>query len=97
MEDKIGATRHEFQTQLKKVEVRAKRRGGKGDGTGTKKPPKFDGSKPWTVFCRQFKTVAEKNCWTSLEKSTQLITTLQGPATDVLYGVTKGTTDEETI
>jgi hypothetical protein len=49
------------------------------------------------VFCRQFDTAAEHNCWMSLEKSTQLINALQGLATDVLYGVPKEATYEEAI
>jgi hypothetical protein len=45
----------------------------------------------------QFETVAEHNCWTRLEKSTHFITTFQGQATNVLHGVPKGVTYEETI
>jgi hypothetical protein len=46
------------------------------------------------VFWLQFETVAEQNCWTHLEKSTYLI---KGRATDVLHGVRKGATYEETL
>jgi hypothetical protein len=49
------------------------------------------------VFQRQFETVAELNCWMRQEKSTYLITALQGRATDVLHGVQKGATCEETF
>jgi hypothetical protein len=49
------------------------------------------------VFRRQFETVAEHNCWTRQEKSTYLITTLQGRATDVLHGIPKGRIFEETL
>jgi hypothetical protein len=49
------------------------------------------------MFWRQFKTVAEHNCWKRQEKSTYLITALQGRATDVLHGVLKGATCEEIL
>jgi hypothetical protein len=49
------------------------------------------------VFRRQFKTVAEHNCWTRLKKSTYVITALQGHATDVLHGVPNKATYEETF
>jgi hypothetical protein len=49
------------------------------------------------MFRRQFKTVAESNCSTHLEKSTYLITAFQGWATDVLHRVPKGATNEETL
>jgi hypothetical protein len=46
---------------------------------------------------RQFETVAEHNCWTPQEKSTNLITVLEGWSSDVLHGVLKGATYEETL
>jgi hypothetical protein len=46
---------------------------------------------------RQFETVAEHNCWTRQEKSTYLITSLQSWATDVLHGIPKSATYEETL
>jgi hypothetical protein len=45
----------------------------------------------------QFETLAEHNCSTRQEKSTYLITALQGRATDVLHGVPKGATFEKTL
>ncbi|XP_039301448.1 uncharacterized protein LOC120356563 [Nilaparvata lugens] len=51
------------------------------------KPPKFDGSSPWAVFHRQFKTAAQYNQWEEDEKNAQLVTALQGPAADILQTV----------
>jgi hypothetical protein len=93
METEIVATCLNFQTQLKAVED------GKGTGTGvsTAKPSKFDRTTSWAVFQSQFETVAEHNCWMRQEKSTYLITILQGWATDILCGVPIGVTYEETL
>jgi hypothetical protein len=92
----IKPTPCEFQTQLKGVEALA---GAEEDRNrqGAEKPPKFDDTTSWAVFRRQFETVSEHNCWTRLEMSTYLITALQGRASDVLYGVPKGATYEETL
>jgi hypothetical protein len=49
------------------------------------------------MFRHQFETVAVHNCWTCQEKSTYLITALQDRATDVLHGIPKGATYEETL
>jgi hypothetical protein len=75
--------------QLKEVEVRVEC-GRTGTTADAAKPPKFDETTSWAVFCRQFQTVAEQNCWTRLEKSIFLIIALEGRATDVLHGVSKG-------
>jgi hypothetical protein len=53
----------------------AKRGRGPVTGTGAAKQRKFDRTTSWAMFRRQFKTVAEHNCWTCLEKYTYLITT----------------------
>jgi hypothetical protein len=81
---------------LKKVKARAERGRGKETSAGVARPPKFRRTTSGAVFGRQFETVAEHNCWSRLEKSRYLIT-LQGWATDVLYGVPKGATFEEAI
>jgi hypothetical protein len=94
MEAEIAATCHKFQTQLKEVEAEAKRGRGTRISVGVAKPPKFDGTTPWAMFRCQFETVAEHNCWTCQEKSTYLISTLQGWVTDMLQGVLKGVTLE---
>jgi hypothetical protein len=49
------------------------------------------------MFWHQFKTIAKHNCWMCHEKSIYLITVSQGRATDVLHGVPKGTTYDETL
>jgi hypothetical protein len=49
------------------------------------------------MFRCQFKTVADHNCWMPREKVTYLIAALQGRACDVLHGVPRGATYEETI
>jgi hypothetical protein len=94
MEANIEATRLEFQTRLK--EVRGQGEHGRGTETGTEKSSNFDGTISWAVFECQFETVAE-NYWKCLEKSTYLITALQGRATDVLHGVPKGATYEKSL
>jgi hypothetical protein len=82
--------------KLAEIEARAERRR-TGTGAGATKPPKFDGSTPWAFSRRQFKMVAEYNCWTRLEISTYLITALQSCANDVLHVVPKRATYEETL
>jgi hypothetical protein len=83
--------------QLKEIEAWAKYGRGTGAGVNTAKPPKFSGTTSWAVFRCQFKTIAEHTCWTCLEKSTYLVTTLQGHATNVLHRVPKRVTHEETL
>jgi hypothetical protein len=83
----IHATRRGLETKIAKVEARAGR--GTGSGAGEAKPPKFDGTTPWTVFRHQFETAAEHDCWTYRKISTYLIT-------DVLQRVLKGATYGET-
>jgi hypothetical protein len=41
--------------------------------------------------------MAEHNCWTCQEKSTYIITALQGRTTDLLHEVPKGATYEDTL
>jgi hypothetical protein len=57
----------------------------------------LDGTTSWSVFRHQFETVAEHNGWTPKEKSTYLITALEGRATDALHGISKGATYEEIL
>jgi hypothetical protein len=90
METEIVVTRREFQ-----IKARAEHRRGTETGASAAKSPKFDRT-AWTIFWRQFETVAEHNCCTHHEKSTKLNTTLQGQAADVLHGVPKAVTYEET-
>jgi hypothetical protein len=54
---------------------------------------KFDDATSWPVFWHQFQTIVKHNCWTCLKKSTYL----QGRATNMLHGVLKGITCEETL
>jgi hypothetical protein len=82
---------------LKEVEAWAKHGRGTETCVDTVKPPEFSGTTSWAVFQHQFKTIAEHTCWTRLEKSTHLVTTSQGHATNVLHGVPKGVTHEETL
>jgi hypothetical protein len=87
----------EFQTQLKEVEAGAQSGRGTGTGAGAAVQLKFDGTTTWAVFWLQFETVAKHNCWTCQDKYTYLISTLQGRVTEVLQGVPKGATYEETL
>jgi hypothetical protein len=84
----IQATWHDFQTQLKEVEVQAECR--RGTGSGLAKPPKFDGTTTWAMFQHHFETIAKHNYWMRLEKSTSLITVM-------LHRVPKGTIYEITL
>jgi hypothetical protein len=75
----VEATRHKVQTKLKEVEAWTERGAYQriGTGPGATNSPKFDGSTSRAVFRRQFETVAEHNCWTSLERATYLIAAFQ--------------------
>jgi hypothetical protein len=90
--ENIEAARHEFQFQLEQVSARTVH----GRGTEYRVALKFDGTATWEVFSPQFETVAKHNGWTRQEKSTHLITALQGRATDVLHGIPIGVTFEQT-
>jgi hypothetical protein len=93
----IEAAKCEFQSQLEEVDARIERRRRTGACASAAQPPKFDGTTSWALFRRQFETVAEHNCWAPQEKSTYLITALQGRAADVLHGIPINTTYEETL
>jgi hypothetical protein len=93
---KIEATKREPQARLEVVEARAQPGRVQGVCASAIQPPVFNVNTSWAVFQRQFETVAEHNCWTRQEKSTYLITSLQGQATDVLHGIPKSATYEET-
>jgi hypothetical protein len=97
IESKIEATRREIESQLEEVVARAERGRGTGACTHAAKQPKFDGTTSWAVFCRQFETAAEHNCWTRQEKSTYFITAMQCRATDVLHGIPRCATYEDTL
>jgi arsenate reductase-like glutaredoxin family protein len=92
MEAKMEATRLEFQSQLEQVMARSERGRGTGACVNAAQPPKFDGTTSWAVFRRQFESVAEHNCSTRQEKSTYLITAMQGRATYVLHGIPRNAT-----
>jgi hypothetical protein len=49
------------------------------------KPPKFDGSKSWAVFHRQFEAAAIHNDWTPRDNAAYLLSVLQGQAADILH------------
>ena len=51
------------------------------------KTPKFDGTTSWTIFRRQFEATAAHNGWTPEEKTTQLLTALQGQASEIFHSV----------
>lgn len=95
----VEATLCEFQVQLKEVEAWAERGECQRSGTNVDMVShvKFDGSTSWAVFRYQFKAVAHHNCWTPREKATCLISALQGQDSDMLYGVPKEATYEETL
>jgi hypothetical protein len=59
--------------------------------------PEFDWWAFWAVFRSQFEAVEEHYNWAPLVRDTHLRVTTQGRASDVLRGVPKGATYEETI
>jgi hypothetical protein len=69
MEVNIEVTRRNFQTQLKDAEAGTERGIATRNAAGSVRPPKFDGTRAWAVFRRQFETVEEYNCGTRQEKS----------------------------
>jgi hypothetical protein len=93
----IEAARCEFRARLEVVEAKAK--GGRGPGVyaSMAQPPIFEGTTSWSVFRRQFETVAEHNHWLQQEKSTYLITALRGQAADVLHGIPINATYQKTL
>jgi hypothetical protein len=95
----VKVTRRELRTQLELFEARSELGSYRRTRTGAcvAKPTKFDGYTSWAVFRRQLETVAEHNCWTPWERATYLIAALRGRASDVLHGVQKGATYDETL
>jgi hypothetical protein len=87
--NKHEAARREFQSQLEQIRAWIVHGRGIQSCASSVKPPKCDGTSSWTVFRRQFETIAEHNCWMSQKKSTHLIIALQSQATDVLHGIPK--------
>jgi hypothetical protein len=95
--ERFEAVRREFHTRLEEAKEMAGHTCGTGKGTCAITPPKFDGTISWSIFRHQFETVAEHNGWRPKEKSTYLITALEGRATDALHGISKGATYEEIL
>jgi hypothetical protein len=91
----IETAKREFQSQLEEVEARVERT--RRTCASAAQLPKFDGTTSCAVFRRQFETVKEHNCWTPQEKSTYLITALQGRAADVIHGIPINATYEATL
>ncbi|KAJ4438245.1 hypothetical protein ANN_14184 [Periplaneta americana] len=59
------------------------------------KTPKFDGTTSWAIFRCQFEATAAHNGWTPAEKTTQLLTALQGQASEILHSVPEDGTAAE--
>jgi hypothetical protein len=95
--ERSEAVRREFQTRLEEAKEMAGHVRGTGNGTCAATPSKLDGTTSWSVFRHKFETEAEHNGWTRKEKSTYLITALEGRATDVLHGIPKFATNEEIL
>ncbi|XP_033609725.1 uncharacterized protein LOC117282787 [Cryptotermes secundus] len=93
----IDETKREFQARLDIVQMKAERGNTATIVASTAQPPTFYGNSTWSVFRRQFETVAEHNQWTDKEKSTYLITALKGRAAEILPGIPANTTYEETL
>jgi benzoyl-CoA reductase/2-hydroxyglutaryl-CoA dehydratase subunit BcrC/BadD/HgdB len=97
MELKMEATRCELRSQLEEIEARAERGSRPAACASAAQSPTFDLTTSWAVFQRQFETVAEHNCCTWQGKYTYLTTALQGRAADVLHGISRSATYEETL
>jgi hypothetical protein len=82
------------ETKITEVDAPADRR--RATGVGAAKSSKFEGTS-CSMFRHQFETASEYNCWTRQKISTYLFTVMQGRTTDVLHGVTKRATYEETF
>ncbi|PNF39393.1 hypothetical protein B7P43_G13216 [Cryptotermes secundus] len=93
----IDETKREFQARLDIVQMKAERGNTATIVASTAQPPTFYGNSTWSVFRRQFETVAEHNQWTDKEKSTYLITALKGRAAEILPGIPANATYEETL
>jgi hypothetical protein len=97
VEETTATNKREFRAPLEAARAVAEGGRGIGGGASAMQLPKLDGTASWTVFRRQFETVAEHNGWTGLEKYTYLITALQGRVADELHGIPTSATYEETI
>jgi hypothetical protein len=93
----IEEAKREFRDRLEAVQTRTERGITPTVSTSTVQPPTFNGSSTWSVFRRQFETVAEHNQWSDKEKSTHLITALKGRAAEVLPCIPTSTTYEDTL
>ena len=63
------------------------------------KVPTFDGTvsaqfRPWII---QFETIARHQCWTLGERVVRLVSSLTGPAANLLSGMTMGQLDDYTV
>jgi hypothetical protein len=93
----ITCNERKFQAQLEEIKTAADRGSRPPVCASAVQPPTFDGTTSWYVFRRQFETIVEHTHWSSQEKSMYLITALKGRAADVIYGIPKNATYEETL
>jgi hypothetical protein len=96
LQEDLIETKHELQARLEAVET-TERGNTPAAGASTAPPPTFNASTSWSVFRRQFESVAGHNRWSNREKSTFLITALKDRAADVLPGIPTNTTNENTL
>jgi hypothetical protein len=75
-----------YESQNKK-KPSAERRSGPTAGANAAQPLSVNGSASWSVFRRQFETIAEHKQRSHLEKSTYLVTALKSRTADVLCGI----------
>jgi hypothetical protein len=95
LQEDLTETKHELQVRLEAIETRTEV--GNAPAASAAPLPTFSRSTSWSVFRRQFKTIAKHNKWLREEKLTYLVTALKGRAADVLYGIPADTTYEETL
>jgi hypothetical protein len=95
LQEDLTETKHELQVQLEAIEMRTER--GNAPAASAAPPPTFSGSTSWSIFRRQFETIAKHIKWSREEKSTYLVAALKDRAADILYGIPADATYEETL
>jgi hypothetical protein len=98
LHEDLEETKREFRVRLDEmIQARAERGNTSTINVSTAQPPTFNGNSTWSVFRRQFETVAEHDQWSEREKSTYLISALKGRAAEVLPAIPTNTTYEDAL
>jgi hypothetical protein len=97
IKEDITSNNLKFQSQMKEVKAVALRGSRPLVGTNAAQPPTFSGYSSWSAFRHQFEIVTEHNLWSDREKSTYIITALNGRAANVLPGIPTNTIYDDTL